>query len=295
MVGIKQWKFFLIFVAPALVLLILFEYYPLFSGIYHSFTTWKVSFATTFTGFQNYINLFKDNYFIISIKNILIYVLITTVAVNIMSLIGAELIFNLRSNRLKSVWKYLFIIPMIVPFTVSMLIWGFIYNPYLGILNSFLNTIGLSNFALPWLGSSQTALAAVAFVGFPFISSLQFLIILAALQSLDPSLMDAAKIDGAAVLQRIFNIDLPLILDKITLAIMLTVIGSFQAMANFYILTYGGPGTSTLVPGLYLYETAFSDNDLGYASAIGVVMALITFALILLIRKVEDRIESKYA
>ncbi len=295
MIGIKQWKFFAIFVAPIFLLLIIFRYYPLFSAIYHSFTKWNVASATTFTGLQNYINLFTDKYFIVSIENIFIYVGVTTVAVTIMSLIGAELIFNLDSRRFKLFWKYLFIVPMIVPFTVSMLVWEFIYNPYLGILNGFLNAIGLSNFALSWLGSNQTALYAVSFVGFPFISSVQFLIILSGLQSLDLSIIDATKIDGATTVQRIFRVDIPMIMDKIILAIMLTVIGNVQAVSNFYILTYGGPGTSTLVPGLYLYEMAFSNNSLGYACTIGIVMALITFALIFIIRKIEDLIEVRYA
>jgi len=295
MIGIKQWKFFAIFVTPIFLLLIIFRYYPLFSAIYHSFTKWNVTSATAFTGLQNYINLFTDKYFIVSIENIFIYVVITTVIITVMSLIGAELIFNLDSQRFKAFWKYLFIVPMIVPFTVAMLIWEFIYNPYLGILNGFLNAIGLSNFALPWLGSSQTALYAVSFVGFPFISSVQFLIILSGLQSLDLSIIDATKIDGATTVQRIFKVDIPMIIDKIILAIMLTVIGNVQAVSNFYILTYGGPGTSTLVPGLYMYEMAFSNNSLGYACTIGIVMALITFALIFIIRKIEDLIEARYA
>jgi len=295
MIGIKQWKFFAIFVTPIFLLLIIFRYYPLFSAIYHSFTKWNVASATAFTGLQNYINLFTDKYFIVSIENIFIYVVITTVIITVMSLIGAELIFNLDSQRFKAFWKYLFIVPMIVPFTVAMLIWEFIYNPYLGILNGFLNAIGLSNFALPWLGSSQTALYAVSFVGFPFISSVQFLIILSGLQSLDLSIIDATKIDGATTVQRIFKVDIPMIIDKIILAIMLTVIGNVQAVSNFYILTYGGPGTSTLVPGLYMYEMAFSNNSLGYACTIGIVMALITFALIFIIRKIEDLIEARYA
>jgi len=145
------------------------------------------------------------------------------------------------------------------------------------------------------LGSSQTALYAVSFVGFPFISSVQFLIILSGLQSLDLSIIDATKIDGATTVQRIFKVDIPMIIDKIILAIMLTVIGNVQAVSNFYILTYGGPGTSTLVPGLYMYEMAFSNNSLGYACTIGIVMALITFALIFIIRKTEDLIEARYA
>ena len=206
-----------------------------------------------------------------------------------MAIIGAELIFNLPS-KLGNVWKYLFIIPMIVPFTVSILIWGFIYNPYLGVLNQFLSIIGLGNFTLPWLGSSNTVLYAVALVGFPFMGTLQFLIILTSLQSIDSSILDASRIDGASILKRIFRIDLPLIMDKIILAIMLTIIGDFQAFTNFFILTGGGPGTSSLVPALYLYDAAFQRGTLGYACTIGVILAIISLAIIFVIQKVEQKV-----
>ncbi|MCW1306195.1 MAG: sugar ABC transporter permease [Candidatus Parvarchaeota archaeon] len=285
---------FAIFIAPIMILLILFRYYPLFSGIYHSFTAWNVM-STKFVGIDNYLSLVKDDLFMTSLRNIFIYVLVTTFAITSMSIIGGELIFNLNSDKSKSLWKYLFVIPMIVPFTVSMLIWAFIYNPYLGILNSLLSLMGLGNFTFPWLGSPNTALYAVCFVGFPFLSSAQFLILMSSLQNIDHSIIDASKVDGATTLKRIFNIDIPLIIDKIFLIIMLTVIWNFQALSNFYILTYGGPGASTLVPGLYLYEMAFQNNSLGYACAIGIFMAIVTLAFILILQKVENLIEAHYA
>ncbi len=289
---IKRRYGFIFFLIPLFSLLITFRYYPLFSAIYHSFTQWNV-ISSKFIGFQNYMTLFKDSLFLSSLSNIFEYILITVIIITVMSIVGAELIFNLRSNKLSSFWKYLFVIPMIIPYTVFMLLWKFIYNPYLGVLNGLLNSIGLGFLTQPWLGSPSTALYAVAFVGFPFLSTAQFLIILSGLQSLDRSILESAEIDGTTTLTRIFSIDLPLIIDKIVLAIVLTIIWNFQALTNFYILTYGGPGSSTLVPGLYLYEMAFENNSLGYACAIGVIMAVIALGLVFITQKIEQLVTTK--
>jgi len=279
---------FIFFLIPIFLLLVVFRYYPLFSAVYHSFTTWNV-ISSKFVGFQNYVLLFKDNLFIASLRNIFIYILVSIIIITVMAIIGAELIFNLRS-KLSAFWKYLFVVPMIVPYTVFILIWKFIYNPYLGILNGSLNVIGLSSLTQPWLGSPQTALYAVAFVGFPFFSTAQFLVILSSLQNLDRSILESAKLDGATTLKRVFKIDLPLIMDKIVLIIILTIIWNFQAFTNFYLLTFGGPGSSTLVPGLYLYQMAFENNSMGYACAIGVIMAIIALILVFITQKIEQLI-----
>ncbi len=281
-----------LFIFPGFLLLIVFTYYPMFSAFYHSLFNWTIV-ESSFVGLHNYVELFHSNTFLISLKNMTIFVILSTIFITVMAIIGGELVFNYKPKKLSSVWKYLFILPMVVPFSVGMLIWTFIYLPYNGILWQFLTSIGLGNLAIPWLGLPSTALIAVIFVGFPFLSSLQFLIILSSLQNLDSSVLESSILDGCSTFKRILKIDLPLIMDKIFLIILLTAIGGAQVAASMLILTNGGPGNSTMVPGLYIYQTAFNQSRYGYSSAAGVVLMFITLGMVLLIEVVESSLRRR--
>mgnify|MGYP001626344624 FL=1 len=278
-----------LFIFPGFLLLIVFTYYPMFSAFYHSLFNWTIV-ESSFVGLHNYVELFHSNTFLISLKNMTIFVILSTIFITVMAIIGGELVFNYKPKKLSSVWKYLFILPMVVPFSVGMLIWTFIYLPYNGILWQFLTSIGLGNLAIPWLGLPSTALIAVIFVGFPFLSSLQFLIILSSLQNLDSSVLESSILDGCSTFKRILKIDLPLIMDKIFLIILLTAIGGAQVAASMLILTNGGPGNSTMVPGLYIYQTAFNQSRYGYSSA---ALMFITLGMVLLIEVVESSLRRR--
>lgn len=279
---------FFLFLLPGLFLILVFRYYPFLSAIYHSFTEWN-AISSNFIGIGNYIKLFKDTDFWISLKNVFIYVILRIIFITTMSVLGAELIYNIQSEKISYFWRYIFIIPMIIPASVTLLLWKFIYSSF-GILNQFLGIVGINTFKA-WLGDPSTALIAVSFVGFPFLSSAQFLITISALQNIDKSIIDASKIDGANIIQRIFWIDLRLIKDKIVLIMMLTFIWDFQAAQNFLILTQGGPGRATLVPGLYVYQTAFEYSRFGYSCAIGVIISIIIFIFYNLLNKITSQKE----
>lgn len=279
----------LLFLIPALAFIAAFRYYPLVSAFYHSFTQWNAT-TSTFNGLANYVQLVGDSYFWDSLKNIGLYLLVRVIVITGFCVLGAELIYNLRSQRFAYFWRTLFIVPLVIPVSVLILLWTFIYNPVLGLLNQFLTTVGLKFLAQPWLGQPQTALYAVAGVGFPYLSTIQFLIMLTSLQSIDPSVLESARVDGATIFRRIFTMDLPIVMDKILLLITLTVLWDFQNVQFFLIMTNGGPGTSTLVPGLYVYQTAFTYNTLGYSCAIGVAMTLILLVLVTILNRVSQRV-----
>jgi len=279
---------FFLFLLPGILLILIFRYYPFFSAIYHSFTEWN-ALESHFIGLNNYVKLFNDDYFWLSLKNVFVYVFLRIVIITLMSIVGAELVYNISSKKISYFWRYIFILPMVIPASVTLLLWKFIYSS-LGILNQFLGIIGINTFT-NWLGNSSTALIAVAFVGFPFLSTAQFLITVSALQNIDISLIDASKIDGANLVERIFWIDLPLIKDKIILTMILTFIWDFQAAQNFLILTQGGPGRSTLVPGLYVYQAAFEYSQFGYSCAIGVIMSIIIFIVYTLLNRLSSGTE----
>jgi raffinose/stachyose/melibiose transport system permease protein len=166
---------------------------------------------------------------------------------------------------------------------VTLLLWQFIYDPYYGFLNTFLDAIGLDQWAeTAWLADPDLALYALMFSGFPFVGGIGVLIYLAGLQSISVEIYDAAKIDGASGLRQFFTIDLPLIKGQIRLNMVLSIIAGLQALTGPLVLTNGGPVDATLVPGLYIYELAFTYGRLGYASAIGVYIFIAVLALTIL-------------
>ena len=263
------------FLIPAFLLLLTLRYIPAGSAILYSFTDWNGLRPPDYIGLDNYAELFGDRLFIASLVNTLQYAIFHTALVVFMALLAAELVFSLRSRFLQTMWQIIFAIPLVVPQTVSYLVWGFVFNTQSGLLNTLLENIGLEQFTQPWLGQSNTALWAIIFIGFPFVSSFAFLIYISSLQSLPADIFDASKIDGCTSLQRIWFIDIPLLRGALVLTIILLVLEGIQLLTPQLVLTGGGPGTSTESPANLLYRSAFKYGEFGYATSIGVVMLLI--------------------
>ena len=165
--------------------------------------------------------------------------------------------------------------PMVVPGVVSALMWKNIYDPSIGALNSILRTVGLGKWARPWLGSSKTALGAIIFMGFPWVHSFAFLVYYGGLINIPADLFEAAKVDGSNPAWNFFHIHLPLISPQLKMLIITTFISSVQDYGGVYLLTMGGPGTSTYVPGLELYFNATLLGQFGKACAMGIIMFIV--------------------
>ncbi|MEQ8675241.1 MAG: sugar ABC transporter permease [Aggregatilineales bacterium] len=264
-----------LFILPAFILFISLRYVPAFSAIYHSFTQWNGVRAPEFVGLENYVRLLQDDVFIKAMTNMIIYTLARTTMVVFMAFVAAELVLRVPSVLMQSFWKIVFIIPLIVPNTVNLLVWGFVYNTQNGILNEFLESIGLASLRQPWLGQSSTALGAIIFIGFPFVASFAFLIYVSALQSMPSEVLDAARVDGCNFWRRLIYIDVPLMKGPITLTVILLVIEGINLLQPQLVLTRGGPGVSTESPAHFLYLAAFQNRQFGYASAVGVIMLIV--------------------
>jgi raffinose/stachyose/melibiose transport system permease protein len=268
-----------LFLIPAFILLILFRYFPALSAVYHSFTDWNGTQPANFVGLEQYQALAQDPVFLLSLKNILIYTAARTVLVTVMALVGAELVYNLHSHGWRSFWRVLFTVPLIIPTTVVFLIWRRVFAGDIGLLNEALKVLGMQSLAQPWLGQTDTALPALIVIGFPLVSTVGFLVMLAALENLPPEVNDAALLDGCGPWRRIFSIDLPAIRGPLALITILSINAGLQEFAPMLIITGGGgPVNATQSPGLYLYQQAFTYNKFGYATAIGTVLMLITLA-----------------
>ncbi len=260
---------------PTFAFLLLFNYYPALSGLYHSLTNWQPGISTGFVGLSNFQAMFQDHYIAIGIVNLFILLIAGLVKTLIVPFLVAEVIFHLRA-RLAQYWaRTAFVIPTIVPLVATILVWRFIYDPNLGMLNQFLRSVGLSGWTHSWLGEPGYALGAIVGVGFPWISALPLLVLYAGLIGIPGELLEAATVDGAGALRRIWRIHLPLLLGQVKLLLILLFIGGIQDFVGVFILTEGGPLDSTYVPALEMYYNATRFNNLGYASAIGVALFVV--------------------
>lgn len=264
---------------PTFAFLIIFSYTPAVRAIIYSFTDWDGFNEPSFTGFSNFVEAVQDPVLQQSFGNLLIWTAISLAIGLVVPFIGAELIFQLKSKGSQYWYRVLFVIPMVIPGMVTLLIWGFIYEPNIGLLNNLLKVLGLSSLATDWLGGTGTALPSLALIGFPWISGLNFLIYYAGLQNISESIMESALLDGCKTMTRIRKIDMPLLRGQFKLLLILGLIGGLQNVTTPLVLTNGGPGYETYVPGLYMYVAAFQQSRFGYAMAISVILFIITIIL----------------
>lgn len=204
-----------------------------------------------------------------------------------MPLLVAVMVYSLTGNRSKFIYRYLYVLPMVVPSVVSALMWKNIYDPNFGLLNEVLEVLGLEQYQTSWLSDPKTAIASLVFVGFPFIDPFSFLIYYSAMMNIPSSTLEAAQLDGASAVRRFFFIILPMIASQIKILIMLGFINQIQDFNLILLLTQGGPGTMTYVPGYELYLNATSFGRYGYACALGLVMFIFIFAGTVLLNRVK--------
>ena len=274
----RKWSLYL-FLIPTIIFLLVFMYYPAVTAVRLSFYQWDGFSPERWVGLNNFERIFTDGVMRASISNMLILTVARILIVLTTPLLAAELVFHLMSQRWQYWYRVIFVIPLVVPEVVTYLIWQFIFTPSVGLANVLLNNVGLGFLANEWLGDHRTVLASLALVGFPWIAGINFLIYLAGLQSIPREVMDAAAVDGATGLRRFWLIDLKLIMGQIKLLLILSVIFTLQSFVLILIMTNGGPGYSSMVPGLLMYQAAFQDGRFGYACAIGTTIFVVIFVL----------------
>ena len=270
------YKYYL-YLAPTFILLLVFGYYPPLSALYHAFFNWDGIAINQFVGLHNFIQMGQDAALRSSVVNAILLLPVAVFANIVPPLVVAELIFNLRSRIAKYWYRLILVIPIVVPIVVVWLLWYFFYDPDAGLFNGLLRLFHLP--AMGFLTDPSQALPALMFIGFPWVSGIAVLIYLAALNNIGEELFDAARIDGALGFTRVRTIDFPLVLGQVKLLSVLAIIGSLQGYALQLVLTKGGPGYATEVPGLVMYQEAFSYQRLGYACALGLVLFVVILAL----------------
>jgi ABC-type sugar transport system permease subunit len=175
---------------------------------------------------------------------------------------------------------YVLVLPIVLPPLVLIEVWAYLLQPGAGLIDKILGAAGLPQ--PTWLSDPHLALIGILLIGFPWISNLGFLIFLGGLQNLPKDILDASRMDGVGPLRRVFVIDIPLLLPQFRIVVILSGIYAVQNFVPILLLTNGGPGTATLVPGLDMYQSAFQNNQYGYGMAIGTLLfvAMLAFTLI---------------
>jgi len=268
-----------VFILPALFMFAIFSLYPFFKVLQLSLTNWDgISPAMTYVGLDNFIDLFTDNaVFWLSMKNAFFVTLMALTVQNLLALFLALLCD--RDIRGGNVYRVIFYLPPVLSGIVVGLIWNWIYDGNYGLLNHFLNFIGLENFARAWLSDAKSALVSVAVIhmwkGFGW----GFVILLAGLQSIPRELYEAARVDGASTWVVFKNITAPLMIPVFILVSILTILGTMQIFDIIIATTGGGPGYHTEVPITRIVSTMIGGSKFGYACAMGVVFGLILLAI----------------
>lgn len=280
----------LLFILPSASLILLFRYYPAVRSIVGSFTRWNGFSAPTFVGVHNYVAFFSSGSFLAQARNIGI-LFAGGMAIHLVApFIGAHVIDAVRPFRkLQGVLKYAVVIPMVVPIVVIINVWAFLLNPLSGPVDGLFSAFGLGR--VQWFSNPHTALIGILTIGFPWVSGLAFLVFLAGIQGIPGEVVEAAALDGASGWRRLINIEIPLLIPQIRLVMILNAIIEIQNFIPILLLTNGGPGNATLVPGLEMYNSAFASSRYGYGMAIGTLLffAMLVFTLLIL-RVVRPRV-----
>jgi raffinose/stachyose/melibiose transport system permease protein len=272
----------LAWILPAIVVLAVFVYLPLVQNLGFSTLEWDIySGSQEFIGLDNYEKLVGDPIFWSSLWNNVLYAVISLAFQVFGAIVLAAVIEGIRNDRWRRGLRAIYFIPSAISLTVAGLLFYFIYEPNLGMLNYVLDAVGLGAWAQPWLGQESTAMVSIIAMsqwqGFGY-STLLFAV---AIQRIPSELYEAASIDGIGPVRRFFTITLPLVREMTGLMIIVTISGAFQVFNEVMVMTSGGPNNSTQVLGTWLYRNGFVRNDFGYAAAIATVIFVVTLAIAL--------------
>lgn len=266
----------LVFAGPFIIGLLVFTLFPFILSLYYSFTNYNMKGTPTFLGLKNYIIMFtNDSSFWPSFGNTIYHVLVAT-PITIIFGVGVALLLN---NKLKGINIYctVFYLPNVVSLVAMSLLWLWLFQPSFGLINQMLSPIyklfGME--PIGWLSSPVTSKFSIALMGLWNCGG-AMVIYLAQLSEIPTELYEAANIDGAGALHKLFKITLPLLTPAIFYNVVMTVISGFQMFLQAFIMTKGGPARSTYYFAYYMYDTAFKDGQMGKASALSWVLLVIT-------------------
>ncbi len=290
----RKYQLIVPFLAPALLLYGLFVLWPYAQAIYLSLTSWRgVSAEKPFVGLDNYQRLIEDSRFVEALsRNAQLLVVLPTVTLSIALLFAALFTQGGQGVRGAGFYRVVFFFPQIISAVIVGMLWSYVYNPQVGLLNGVLRNVGLGALQRTWLGDPATILWSIAAVGVWSSVGFYMVIFMASMQSIPTSFYEAATLDGASRWRSFTDITLPLMSETLRTSFIYIAIFALDFFVLVQVMTGGGStgaSRNAEVAALYMYNTAFDKNRWGLSAAIGVVLLLLTLLLAVVVTRVTRR------
>lgn len=272
-----------LFLVPGLVLFLAVIGVPFLMNVGISFTRWQGVGTPDFVGLDNYRTLMSDATFWSSFEHNVAMIFAMAVVPTLIGLVLAALLFDVVDKHFGPRWVAVLrsgmYLPQVLPIAVAGIVWTWILAPDNGALNALLDAVGLGRLGQDWLGDPSFALLSVMAVmvwvqlGFPLV------IFMSGLQRVDPTLLEAAEIDGASWLRRFWSVTVPQIRPEIYVVLLWCTIAALKVFPQIYVLTRGGPGGATNVPSYYSFQNFFEKTQVGYGAGIATVLTVLVLIL----------------
>jgi raffinose/stachyose/melibiose transport system permease protein len=284
-----------LYLLPGLALFGFIVLVPLGWNFYLSFTEWRGILPPVFIGLDNWKQLVHDSTFWLSFRNSIAMIVAMVILPTLIGLVLAAMLFDLVAKKfggkVASFLRATYYLPQILPVAIASIVIGWLLRADDGAVNTILREVGLKSWQQDWLGNPHTALFSIMFVmvwvqiGYPVV------IFMAALQRVDPELYEAAELDGAGWWQRFRWITSASISPEIFVVTLTCTIAALKVFGPIYLLTRGGPGTSTIVPSYYSYSEFFQDQQVGYGATIATALTLVIMVLTVFFIRAQNRAE----
>jgi len=276
-------------VAPAFAIFAVAILGPIIATFALSLSDWDGFSTPSFIGLDNFIRAFNDKVYMSSYWHAAVYILATLILEVVVGLALAGLV---SAKRNTTFYRVAFFTPVMLPLVVISVLWSFLLNPDLGILNRVLGQLGLESWQHIWLGDQSTALLSISFISGWIFAGFYMAIFYAGFQRIPGTIIESARLDGASELQLLRRIKVPMVKNLTEVAILLCVTGGVQVFDLVYVLTNGGPYDTTQVPTTYLVRVVFRDQQMGYGSALAVILTLVVVSFGLIYNKVRTKDDS---
>ena len=276
-------------VAPAFSIFAVAILGPIIATFGLSLTDWDGFSTPKFVGLDNFFKAFQDKIYMSSYWHAVVYIAATLVLEVVVGLLLAGLV---SAKRNTTFYRVAFFTPVMLPLVVISVLWSFILNPDLGIFNRLLSQIGLDSWQKIWLGDQSTSLLSLSVISGWIYAGFYMAIFFAGFQRIPSTIIESARLDGASEWQLLRRIKIPMIKNLTEVAVLICVTGGIQVFDLVYVLTNGGPYDTTQVPTTYLVRVVFRDQQMGYGSALAVILTLVVVLFGLIYNRVRTKEDS---
>ncbi|WP_205780061.1 carbohydrate ABC transporter permease [Micromonospora ureilytica] len=275
-----------LYVLPALVMYAVFVLRPLVLTLQYSLYDWNGIGVARWVGLDNYLTVFTDSDLLKIIGNAIVLIVFFSFIPVALGLLVASMVRRITTGTFGTVVRTILFLPQVIPLVAAGIAWSWLLSSN-GLVNQVLRAVGLGGVARAWLGDFDTALPAVGVIGAWVLLGLCTILLVTGMSKIDPALYEAARLDGAGPVREFLAVTLPSLRQEIGVCLTVTIIAALASFDIVYISTSGGPGLQTTVPGLEIYRLAFSQRQVGLASALAVVLMLLVLACVLPIQRLS--------